>query len=469
LRAWPESLLVRTWQNGQGFQLTLDRGGQKVIRPIGDQLKPELIGKHGTIVTVLGKNPDDRTAAVPADVLGGAGWVLKYLNTKFFELPNGVTIRARGGKGLERAHGLAHYLFKFAADSGKVTLRESGFRANWFVLPKGRDDDKGTPYAQLRNYTTLTGSISILFENELYNSQSVREAEGNPLRPFGIYTGGNRIAIMLCPLDPSEYEPTLQRSMLEKRVAGGVEPIPICSIAAEFASQIPQKLKVFMADRDAKSQIKKDDYLDKKLHDVHGFDLVEWQKGKVRRPANGGRRVPFTPRPEPGNSANVAPSPAEEEPSDRSRPSLPPPELEDGRVTASVGANKNFHRRRDLPAISVHSADDLPADTWAEYMDGDVRRLSINRSWAGLGGHFAAVARRQGFPATDVQKDQIITRLIHNSKDGVLTAYEHLAAKVITQEKFTELTGPLGLTAAACPRTSLVNHIHAGKAPENAR
>ena len=60
---------------------------------ISDKAKPKEIGQNGVKVVLLGNSDEDNTyfnekAETPSR------WILRYLNSRYFNIPNGITIRA---------------------------------------------------------------------------------------------------------------------------------------------------------------------------------------------------------------------------------------------------------------------------------------------------------------------------------------------------------------------------------------
>jgi len=65
--------------------------------PLEDDVKPEEVKDHGTKVILMGAKRSDSTIAPPEDAASPSRWISKYLNTRYFQFPAGLTIRAREG------------------------------------------------------------------------------------------------------------------------------------------------------------------------------------------------------------------------------------------------------------------------------------------------------------------------------------------------------------------------------------
>ena len=105
-------LIYLSWRDGIGYMIHLWRDpttGQYGLRQfehngkfshymrIDDALKPEQIKDHGTMVVLVGNREDDNTMLPPKETPMPSRWVARYLNTRFFTLPDGISIKAREG------------------------------------------------------------------------------------------------------------------------------------------------------------------------------------------------------------------------------------------------------------------------------------------------------------------------------------------------------------------------------------
>src|SRR5262249_45959727 len=106
-------LIYLSWKAGQGSMIHLWRdphsgvyGLRQVERPDGsynhfaeldDAVKPGTIGNHGTKVVLFGMTTDADTMKPPPEAPSPSRWIAKYLNTRYFKFPDGITVRAREG------------------------------------------------------------------------------------------------------------------------------------------------------------------------------------------------------------------------------------------------------------------------------------------------------------------------------------------------------------------------------------
>src|SRR5690606_8260187 len=107
----PAGIVYLSWKRGAGAMVWLWRNpatGQYGLKPLGRgagedaywapapaSLKPALIGEHGTVVVLLGARESEDTTLPPdgaTDDASRALWLTRYLNGRFFELPEGVEL-----------------------------------------------------------------------------------------------------------------------------------------------------------------------------------------------------------------------------------------------------------------------------------------------------------------------------------------------------------------------------------------
>ena len=106
-------LVYLSWKDGVGYMIHLWRdpdsgvyGLRQFTRPDGshghwayiqEDIKPEAIKDHGTMVILLGNETDQDTMQPPEGTASPSRWVARYLNTRYFQFPEGISVRAREG------------------------------------------------------------------------------------------------------------------------------------------------------------------------------------------------------------------------------------------------------------------------------------------------------------------------------------------------------------------------------------
>src|SRR5689334_3694260 len=109
----PAGLVYLSWRDGVGSMIHFWRdpqsgeyGLQQLRRPddtyghwahIDNAVKPDLIDAHGTRVVLYGTTPGSNTMTAPEGTQSPSRWVTKYLNTRYFRFPSGITVKAREG------------------------------------------------------------------------------------------------------------------------------------------------------------------------------------------------------------------------------------------------------------------------------------------------------------------------------------------------------------------------------------
>jgi hypothetical protein len=225
------------------------RDGDGVTRSVldlDDSVKPELIGDHGTKVTLLGMTQEHDTTEAPPDVTARSRWLARYLNSRYFELPDYVTIKVRegfktGSPSFRRLTGMRDYLLLNSTADGVLDL--TGARAYWWVLDDGRDRQgkiHDSPINQNSNFIESAGHLGALYEGEVYESFTQRAAYG-PLQDFGVIFGARRVVIYVEPLVAGVQSNTARTSL---RING--DPLPWHEWAEEFRAKMPDAIKEMM-------------------------------------------------------------------------------------------------------------------------------------------------------------------------------------------------------------------------------
>lgn len=253
-----EGLVYLSWKDGVGYMIHLWRnpetgiyGARQFERPDGtyghwvcveDDLKPTQIKDHGTMVVLLGSEPDSDTMQPPAGTASPSRWISRYLNTRYFEFPSGMTVRAREGwefpqsdrdrNLLRTVTGMKPYLAKHAIDSGKVALTDA--TAHWWIL---KDENALT---QNSGYIASSGHVAALYQNELYEAVTGRSGTAR-LQAFGVIFGHNRVVIYVEPKNGNGRRLTSNTARTQLIIDG--QPLPWDDWAAEFREKMPEEIR----------------------------------------------------------------------------------------------------------------------------------------------------------------------------------------------------------------------------------
>ena len=210
---------------------------------ISDDVKPPQIGEHGTMVVLLGMSDDQNTVEPPKGIEGRQRWIQKYLNTRYFKFPDGITVKVREAyqaprddphkNMLKPVYGQQWLLDNESDWRGTVPL--SGATAHvWILNEKLTSKNYGDRFA-------ATGHMAALYQDELYEMVTGRAGVGR-LQLFGVIFGHNRVVIYVEPDEDALLSSNTARTQL---LVDG-EPLPWAEWAAEFRDAMPQPLKDLM-------------------------------------------------------------------------------------------------------------------------------------------------------------------------------------------------------------------------------
>lgn len=246
-------LLYLSWKDGIGWMTHLWRDpdtGQYGLRRreredgtyedywrVSDDVKPDQIDQHGTMVVLLGNHDDEDTTKAPRGAATPSVWVAKYLNTRYFRFPEGVTIKAREEREakawLNTVTGQAPYLAEHSDASGLVPL--TGAKAHWWILK-----DEGA-LSSNSGRVASNGHMAALYQDELYEMVTGTAGVAR-LQQFGVIFGHSRVVIYVEPESSQHLGSNTARTQL---LVGG-EPLPWADWAYEFRENMPDEISALM-------------------------------------------------------------------------------------------------------------------------------------------------------------------------------------------------------------------------------
>jgi len=246
----PHGLIYMSWKDGGGSMVKLwfdpeekvyglqrwPQNQNEYWAGVSADMKPKEIIDHGTCVTFLGKADDDNTMDAPANTPMRSRWILRYLNTRYFRFPRGITVRAREGWENDRndtrhnfmrvVDGQGAWLDKHSDWRGVVDLQDA--KAHWWILKEHKDVDSG--------HFAPGGHIAALFQDELYEM-----AYGRPglvrLQGFGVIFGTDRVVIYV---EPQSDNVTANTARTQLQIEG--EALPWTHWAARFREKMPEEI-----------------------------------------------------------------------------------------------------------------------------------------------------------------------------------------------------------------------------------
>jgi Histidine kinase-, DNA gyrase B-, and HSP90-like ATPase len=261
-------LIYLSWKDGKGSMVHLwrdpgtgDYGLQLLERPEGyghwvqieDAVKPDIIRKNGTKVLLYGNSAEENTMSAPAGAASPSRWITRYLNTRYFQFPEGITVKAREGWEYDRKDtdrnvlrtitGQKRYLDQHAQESGRLPL--SNASAGWWILRK-----EGA-LTQNSGSIASAGHCAALYKNELYEMTAGRTSTA-ALQMFGVIFGYQQVVIYVEPVLNAELDITTDTA--RTRLLINSQPLPWADWAAEFRENMPDAITAHMESAAAASE-----------------------------------------------------------------------------------------------------------------------------------------------------------------------------------------------------------------------
>jgi hypothetical protein len=262
----PAGLEYLSWKDGVGYFITLwkdsktgEYGLRQMERPDGtfghwavitDDVKPPLIGNHGTKVVLCGRDDDHNTMDAPPGAPSPSRWFTRYLNTRFYEIPEGITLKAREGWTFDRSDkdrnvlrtvtGQKPYLTAHMQSHGTVKLQSAV--AKWWIL---KDE---SALSQNSGSIASSGHAAALWQGELYEMSYGRGSTAM-LQGFGVIFGHNRVVIYVEPFGDNITTNTARTNLL----IGG-KPCPWADWQDEFRAKMPKEIVTLMEEVSAQSE-----------------------------------------------------------------------------------------------------------------------------------------------------------------------------------------------------------------------
>jgi hypothetical protein len=216
--------------------------------PLEEDVKPEEIDKHGTKVILFGKADAENTMIPPKEASAPSRWISKYLNTRYFQFPKGIDVKAREGWDQPRSDkdrnilrtitGQKPYLDKHSFASGQHQLRKA--IVHWWIL---NDEPAITNNS---GYIESAGHVAALYQNELYDRATARAGTAQ-LQHFGILFGARYVVLYVEPTHPDGDVLTTNTARTTLLLNG--EQLPWAEWAYEFRENMPKKLADFVKEK----------------------------------------------------------------------------------------------------------------------------------------------------------------------------------------------------------------------------
>lgn len=260
----PFGVVYQSWKDGVGAMIHLERNrvsGQYGLRqwqwsdgsyayylPLEDDVKPEIISAHGTKVILFGASYEANTMDAPPASPSPSRWTSKYLNTRYFRFPEGISVKAREGwqnprsdtdrNVLRSIAGQEQYLNAHSLANGEALLGEAKVR--WWIL---KDEPALTNNS---GYIESAGHAAALYQGELYDRATSRAGTAR-LQQFGVIFGARFVVLYVEPLPDTGRALTTNTSRTSLLLDG--EELPWADWALEFRENMPQTLLDFVNEK----------------------------------------------------------------------------------------------------------------------------------------------------------------------------------------------------------------------------
>lgn len=309
--AWnPYGVEIRSWKDGHGFLVRIaydvgtdQYGLEQFNMPDGtfpdyldlsqvenpEDFKSPIIGDHGTMVVLLGKDLQHDTTLAPEspEVTHKDYWFQHVANKQFFKVPHGITLTSKlalvDGKPHTRTiTGYGSVLDEFKLKSGSVQLPDA--TAYWWILDESRSVDlyRKRPYYHAFSGTKKQGHVAAIYRGELFDFTS-HDAAIPLLQKFGILAGYNHVVIYAEPTPALAVTANLTRTSL---VLPDGTDLPWNRWAGEFYHKMPSELADYVEQNQSVASKTETEYVKEQINKYKEFLQI-----KAYRPSKNGTEV----------------------------------------------------------------------------------------------------------------------------------------------------------------------------------
>lgn len=258
-RSWPlegTPSVVRFGRSRDGrwglLPLPLPDGTTDWTVELDDTDMPDSIRQAGcgTQVTLMGEKPQQDTTRAPRGADGRDWWLLRYLNTRYFELPRHATILVRpvcraatptDGRipKLERVNGMRALLELHATHAGSTHLPGGpdapAATAHWWIL----NEDSGERRRHAHKWQA-SGHMAALMDGEAYETLPSTRGGYQRLQEFGVRFAYDRVVIYL---EPDREDRRVVANTSRTRLLFDGDDLPWGTWARAFRRALPDALR----------------------------------------------------------------------------------------------------------------------------------------------------------------------------------------------------------------------------------
>ncbi len=271
----PKGLIYKSYKNGNGYLAELCQHPKSAKYGLRQQIEPdgsltpylqipfnsipeelrEINADSGTMVTMIGKTEDEDTFTNPPEGEQGKEWLSRYLNGRFFNLPERISLKVEYRNNPEQdfkpnykrrtIKGMRYYLGKYQQESGVVDI--TGARMHWWIL---NDEFKKINYITNWSHTgTLFSQSNSKDQEEIYDLEVGNKTNKSRLHRCGIIHLLNRMVIYAEPTTKGIFA---DPGRTEVYVAPGKKS-PWNDWADEFFQNLPPEIKKLENDASEKA------------------------------------------------------------------------------------------------------------------------------------------------------------------------------------------------------------------------
>lgn len=277
----PAGLAYLSWRDGRGNSVELHRddtekiyglrmlhdksGEPTYIRPLVDSGRPSIINNSGTKVVLFGNHSDEETWRRPDGIPGGqTNWLYKYLNGRYFRIPDNITIRVRNLKkdpsswpeneppasdstfNFETIRGMKEILDGQVRNCPPDAIRRSGIvhlstvDVHWWLF-----EDRSKVDNSINPRSLPPGHVGIIFQDEVYTIRTGASAR-KLMALFGILYGADSIIIYIEPRGGENVHSDTGRSRIFIDGADADSADLWSRWGEEFRGQMPADIEEFI-------------------------------------------------------------------------------------------------------------------------------------------------------------------------------------------------------------------------------
>jgi hypothetical protein len=270
----------KSWKNGEGNMVWVYRdpvmgysmkefyqGGEwsSIFRLATSAMPADIVkaGGHGTKVTFMGMTESSNTMQPPKDAEYRTRWIAKYLNRRYYKIPEGIEVvtplKKPDGWEVQAVLGESVFLEDVKASSGTLSMSKPRADIHWWIRNPINVSGSGSGHGK-RNEFEIKGHVAALHRDEIYDATYYSaEATKRAMARFGIGFAAPDVIIYVEPFDADVVTDTGRTTL---QING--EDLPWDQYTEFFRNNMPEEIRILNEER-ASSTIKSGEDLGKFL------------------------------------------------------------------------------------------------------------------------------------------------------------------------------------------------------------